>query len=384
VVDVLRPHSFLPSSPAGGGARRRFARSLAVGAVVTGLGALAGCGGAEQSATAASSNLADAKAAAFTVRLSDPKGSLATGATNAQDRKTLQYLLDSTVTVTVDPAGDSTLGEAASASPSAGGDLAAELKNSGSMAVDLSHAGTQVIGLKMIDGMLYARADLNALSELSGESLSEDLTGAPPQFAPIADGLKAGKWLSLDLPTLMSAHPELSGATSGSDATPGPAQLLQLRSKLLSAFQANSTKTVTASDGRTEVQLKVKAKGFLTAALAAVDGAGLPTGSSLKEAKSQLGSMPDGDVDALLTIEDGHYVRAALDVHSVAELSTDSAAKAETEGVQVLVDIDDRASGVSAPEPDQVVNANGIVDSLTGQRGADSKPSLTPELSLTP
>lgn len=367
----VRRHFF--RLPGGGRAHRPVTRVLATGVVVASMSALAACGGAddEQVAGTAAANLSSAKSASFAFHLSDPKGSLASGAATAQDAKALKFVTDSTLSVTIDPAGDSTLGHAATTQAGSGSDPAAALKSSGAVALDFTHAGKQVVGLRMIDGVLYVRADVKELSDLSGESVTDGLAGAPPVLAPVTDGLKAGKWLTLDVPALLAQYPQLNAMASGAGgAAASPQAMLQLRTKLLEAFRTNSTQTVTTSGGETVTHLAVKAKPFLTAAFDAIDGAGLPGTSSLARAKEQLGSMSDGTVDVTLTVKDGHYAQAALDAHSVAMLGSNPAAKVGTEGVQVLVDIDDQASGVSAPATGQVVDLNSLVAAALSELSA--------------
>ncbi len=364
------------------GPARRAAVTLAAGvAVALGLGGVAACGAAsgQQAADAATANLSNAKVASFTLHLSDPKGSLTASATSAAEKKSLQFIEDSTLTVTIDPAGDTTIG-AAAAAPTPSSDPAAALKAAGSMEVDLSHGGTSVVGLRLIDGTLYLRADLSQLSDLSGQQLSDGLAAAPPALAPLVSGVKSGKWLSLDLPALLAKYPELATAMSSSTGTAAsPQALLQLRTKLLAAFMDNSTRTVTTSGSETVVHLAVRAKGFLTAVSAAVEASGLPTGSSLASAKAKLSSVPDGTFDATVTVKGDHYTRASVDLHSVAALGTDARAKADTAGVELLADINDRAAALSAPAAGQVVALNSLVESLISEliTGTLSLPGLT-------
>jgi hypothetical protein len=370
VVNVQR---YLIPAASGGRAHRPVARLLAAGTVVAGLGVLTACGAADaaRAETVATANLATAKVASFTLHLSDPRGSLAAAARAAENPKAASSLAASTLTVTIDPAGDATLGQTLtpSATPSGKLDPATALKNSGAMDLVLTHAGTQVVDLRLIDGVVSFRANLDEMSNFSGTSLTEALTSAPPALAPVVNGLKAGKWLSLDLPALLASYPQLSSAISGAGtATSSPQALLQLRTKLLEAFRANSTSRTTTENGQTVVHVSVKAKSFLTAAMDALDGVvGLSGATPLSTEKAKVGSLSDGTVDLAVAINNDHYTRATMDLHSLALVSGDAAASKATEGVQAVVDINDHANGVSAPPASQTVSLNDLVKPLLSQ-----------------
>lgn len=362
--------------------RRRVMGTLTAGVVVlAGLGGLAGCGtvDAKKSADTAAANLSAAKVVAFTMSLKDPKGTLLATATTAEDKRVAQFVESSSLTVTIDPAGDATFGSATKAPATPTKDLAAALKNSGAVRLDLTHSGKSVVGLAIVNGVIYVRVDLAELSTVSGQQLSKQLADAPPMLAPVVDGLKTGKWLTLDLPALLAKYPELSkmaSAGAGAGATPSPQALLGLQSKLQAALAANSTQTVTTSGDQTEVHLAVKAKAFLTAAMEALSATGAVPGtaSSLSEIKSGLSSLQDGTVNATLTIKADHYTSAVLDLQSLAKLSKDPQAAKDAAGAQLRVDINDQAPAVTAPAAGQVVDLNSLVQSVLSQLASSGMP----------
>jgi len=359
--------------------RRRVMGSLTASALLlVGLGGLAGCGTADakKSADTAAANLSAAKVVAFTMSLKDPKGSLLASATTAEDKRVAQFIESSSLTVTIDPAGDATFGSATKTPQTAPEDLGAALKNSGAMRLDLTRSGKSVVGLTIVNGVIYARVDLAELSTVSGQQLSKQLADAPPMLAPAVDGLKTGKWLSLDLPALLAKYLELTKPASpgpGGAATPSPQALLGLQSKLLAAFEANSAKTVTTSGDQTEVHLAVKAKAFLTAVVDAIAAIGAVPGtaSSLSDLKSGLRSLQDGTVDVILTVKADHYTSAVLDLQSLAKLGKDPKAVSATAGAQLRVDINDQAAAVTAPAAGQVVDLNSLAQSVLSQLSAD-------------
>lgn len=357
---------------------RRTGTGLAAGVVVAiGLSGLAACGAAsaQDSADSAAENLSSAKVASFTLRLADPKNSLASAATGADDRKNLELVKSSSVRFTVDPPGDTTIG--ATQAAAAGTDPAAALKDSGSMEMAVVNAGKDVVALRMVSGVMCVRADLAALSTMSGEDVSGQLAGAPAELAPAVNGLKAGKWLCLDLPALIAKNPQLSALASGAGGQVSAQRMAELRTKLMAALNANSTRTVSTADGQTVVTMQVKAKPFLTSVLDTLGSAGLPGTSSLSGMKSEISSMSDGTVKAALTVKDGHYVQTTLDLHSVALLGTDAEAKAGTDGVELVADIDDSAASVSAPAAGDSVNLNSLVETMLSGSGSGLLSGLT-------
>lgn len=348
---------------------RRLVVGLVAATVVTGLAGCGGTSGGQDAADAATKNLQDAAVVSVTLHLDDPKNSLADAATTAEEKRIEESVTDSTLTMTVDPAGDTAVGATPEAVPT---DPVEALKNSGSVEFAYTHAGKQVLAVRMIDGVLYAKVDLAELSTLSGEDLDSKLSaGIPPSMSSVTEGLRAGKWLSLDLPAVLAEHPELRSMLSGGGATPSAGTAAELQTKLLAALNDNSTKTVTSNGSETTVTMKVEAKAFLTAALDALSAAGVAgLEYGLSDAKDEIATLGDGTVDVSVTVKDDHYTKAALDMGSVAKLGDDAEAAKDLDGVVLVADIDDSASPVSAPAEGDTVDLAPLVGTLLSSFGA--------------
>ena len=361
-----RPRQALP----GGRALRLTAVGLA--AAVTLAGGVVACGrvSVKQQADAAAGNLAAAKVVSFTLRLDDPKGSLAS---TAEDKRTLGLLRDSAVTVTIDPAGDATFGTAMAQTAVPGGDPAAALKHSGSVDISYTHAGKAVVVLRLDGGVLYLRVDPAQIQAITGQPLPLDSLngpGVPPGLDVVAEGVKSGKWLSLDLSSLYervakARHGAGFGALGG--AQPLGGNLADIRSKIIAAVTANTTSTSSVGhDGEVLISVRVAVRGALQGLLDALAGLpGLGAGP-LASARAQLAQVPEGTLNGTVTIAKGHYTRVGVDLHSLAVLSRDPSAISGTEGTQLVVDIDDRAAPVTAPTGDQVVQLDTLAAAMIG------------------
>jgi len=363
-------------------ARRRLpggrgVRLTAVG-VATALavaGGVVACGrvNLKQEADAAAASLASAKVVSFTLHLDDPKNSLASGHTSADDAKTLAMLRDSAISITVDPAGDTSFGDAMKPPTSTVQDPAAALKHSGAIDVTYTHAGKSVVAFRMDGGVLYLHIDPAQIQAITGQPLPLDqLTGpdAPPGFAPVAEGLKSGKWLSLDLSSLYERIVKLGGSTGFGglgDTQALGGNLGEIRSKILAAVSANTTTTSSAGpDGAVLIAVKVNARAAVQGVLDALAGLPGPAAAELASARAQLAQVPDGTLDGTVTIKDGHYTRVAVDLHSLAVLSKDADAMKGTVGTELVVDVNDRATPITAPNGDQVVQLDTLADAMVG------------------
>lgn len=362
--------SAMTRTTTGSGRRaRRFAVGLVAATAVTGLAGCGGTSGGQDAADAATKNLRDAAVVSVALHLDDPKNSLAGSVSTPEEKRVQEYISESTITMTVDPAGDTAVGATPEAVPT---DPVEALKKSGSVEFAFARAGKQVLAVRMINGVLYAKADLAELSTISGEDLDSKLsTGVPPSMSSVTEGLKAGKWLSLDLPAMLAEHPELKSMLSGGGASLSAGTAAELQTKLLAALNDNSTKTVTSNGSETTVTMSVEAKAFLTAALDAFSAAGVAgLDSSLSDAKDEIATLSDGTVDVSVTVKDDHYTKAALDLGSVAKLSDDAEAVKGLDGVVLVADIDDSASPVSAPAEGDTVDLAPLVGTLLNGFGA--------------
>ena len=366
---------------------RRRATRVSAATLVAALalvGGITACGKVDlkQQVDAAQTNLSHAKAASFTVRIADPDNELASTAKTADDMNAARIFKAASLTFTVDPAGDRTLGDAGKAKPKSDDPVSA-LKASGAFEISYANAGKTVLALRSVGGVLYARLDPTQWKTVAGKPLPlDDMNGpdAPPGTGPAVSGIRAGKWLSLDLAGLYTRAEEL-GLTKANGANPAkldPTRVQALAKKIVEAVQRNYTSTSTNKGDITTVQVKVKAKEALTAVL---DTLGDPqfkdvlsafgaTGDAwLGQAKAAVARIPAGAVTGSVTIRKDHFTQVAVDLGSITALATDPEAK-KVRTARLLVDVDDSAAAVTAPAADQVVQVDALADAVVGMAGA--------------
>ncbi|RKS75693.1 hypothetical protein CLV35_2170 [Motilibacter peucedani] len=350
-------------------------RLVAGGAVSLALvGTLTACGSVDDKLAArdAMHNLRDAKAASFTLDLDDPKGELVSVATSADDERAARLAEDAVIRVTIDPAGDTTLGESSKQGATPSPDPVESLKKSGTLELVWSDGSTQVAAVRLVDGVLFARLDPQAWEKATGSALPLDAATAP-QFATVVDGLKAGKWLKLDLAGAYAKAKaaglldSVAGATGTTPQALDPGALRALGRDLVDA--ADLTTDVSQDGDKTLVKYQVDVKKSLLAALDVVTEPQYSTlfgrsisASELTQARTSIGKLPDGTpVTGTATVESKHLTRATVDLAGIAKLSQDAKASAITTA-KLVVDIDDSPKAVSSPDAGDTVALDTLVD----------------------
>jgi hypothetical protein len=330
---------------------------LGVGiAAMTLVAGLSACGNDDASGNdvmaAASANLESAKSVSFDFHLKDPNN-LVPQAMNDSD-STEKLLTDATLSITVDPAGDSSFGDAPAATPTSAQQM---LDQAGAMEVVYTVSDKQVFGFRMVDGAAYLKLDLDAMAELTGENLESTLSTVPGDSSTITNALRDGKWVKVDLNRILEEYPTIDALVTsgyGLDSSMSPQQMQQ---EMLDALNANSEKTVSTDGDETTVELKVKAKPMFQAMenLAPVADAAGANGSSV-----QIEEMGDGTMDMTVTIKDDHFTSFSLDLNS-AQAVVEPDSDVNLDGAVLELDINDSAEGVTAPDAGDVVD---VTDTL--------------------
>jgi hypothetical protein len=342
--------------------RRRWIRQLGVGvAAATMVTGLAACGGdstgssGDEVMTAATANLEAAKTASFTFSLTDPNAVVAASSNDPEMVK--KFLSDAALTITIDPAGDNTLGQASTATPTTGTQM---LEQAGAMDLTYTVGGEQRLGLRLVDGSVYVKADLAALSDMAGEDLEAMLATVPGDYTKLVDGIKNGKWVKVDLRRVLQEYPEIDSllmSESGVLLQDTTVNTQEMQKELLTALNENSEKTVSTDGDTSTVELKVKAKAFAQAVqnlLPAAEAAGLD------DASSDIEDMGDGTMDMSVTVKDDHFTSATLNLSSAqAVLEPDS--DVDLTGAELVMDVNDAAEGVTAPDAGDVVDATDML-----------------------
>lgn len=359
--------------------RRRWIRRLGVGvAAITMVSGLAACGGDKTASgddvmTAASDNLEAAKVVSASFHLVDPNNAVADSCDDPEMAK--KALSAATLTVTIDPAGDSTLGKVSTDVPTSGTQMLAQV---GAMELAYTVAGEQVALFRLVDGVIYLKADLAAVSELTGEDL-ETMTGTVPgDFDEAVDALKSGKWVKVDLNTILQRYPQLDTMLTSGYGLDASVSVQEMQQQLMSALIENSEKTV-SSDGDTDtVELKVNGKDF---ALAIEDILATAEAAGIGDPSTEIQELGDGTVNMSVTVTDDHFTKATVDLASAqAVMEPDS--DTDLTGAQLIVDINDSAEGLTAPSEGDVVDMTDMVVQLVEAFGsmASGLESLSSEM----
>ncbi len=356
---------------------------LAAGTLVLALplAAAAGCG-VEKRRTikaefaSATTNLENSKAASFTLRFDDSKGTAGALATKdgSTPKAVVDALLHGSITYVVDPAGDATLKSLQAGASTAS--LAEQLKkvNVGFVVRDAS----AVLGeFRLVAGVLYAHVDLTEIGTIAkaagvkdfDTSLDQAIASAGPQFAKGLTDLRAGKWITLPVARYLDKFQALAKAfTPAFPVSPGAGvDVAALGNKLVAAVRPY-VKVTDANDSSTDrvLDVNVQARPALKAALAVLKGAkDLPFASALKgfDPAQVDATVADGTAHGTITLRSGHLSQFTVDLESVRKLDT-TPGPGSLAGASVVVDIDDSAAQVQVPADVSSFDVGALLDEL--------------------
>jgi hypothetical protein len=366
----------------------RPSRRLAAGTLVLALplAAAAGCG-TEKKRTikaefaAASTNLQDARAAAFTLRFNDPNGTVAKLA--SQDGSTppelMTSLLKGSITYVVDPASDKRLKDLQNAAGTPGATLSEQLKDV-NFAFIVRDDRSALGELRVVGGVLYAHVDLTAIGRLAAAggvddfdaTLDEAAASGPPELGTALADVRAGKWIKLDLSKYIEQFKELAdeltpGLGGGAGDTPDAAALSDLGKRLFGAVKPYVTVT-DANDSSADrvLDVKVQARPALKAALKILQTTkSLPFAEALVDVDPTVidDNVLDGPATGTITLKSGHLSQFTVDIESIRKLAKDPG-KDSVAGAEVIVDIDDRADEVAVPDNVSSFDVGALLDQL--------------------
>lgn len=343
------------------------------------LAAAAGCGATKkrtikQELVSAQSHLAASKAASFTLRVADGKGSLADLAADSGDlpAAAVKDLIGASVRYTFDAASAAKIkGVDGSASEAELRSALADVR----FAIAVKDAKTTVAEIRLVDSALFARVDLDEIDRVAKEagsdgvadSVDEFIDSAPDEYQPALRDAKAGKWLKLPLTDYLDKIKDLTDSLP----TPAPStagDVQQTGEDLLTAIKP-FVKVTDANDSSSQrvLDVNVDARGALKAALGVLKTAkGLPfvdvfQGITPAEVDK---SIRPGSAHGTISLADGHLTQVTVDLASIEALDPDFRTH-KLSGSSVVVDVDDSAGAVTAPT-DNVsdVDVKGLLDDL--------------------
>ncbi len=344
--------------------------------------ALTACGGAEKAKqagdlstdnNAAKEALQNAKSAGFTLRFNDPDGALRRALEKPADpsdavpASVADALVKGSITIRVDGAGEAKAFDFSALR----GKSTAEQLQAGNVEIVVRGGDADLLQLRIVEGTAYATSDVNKLDEMikadgGGKGIQEGLQGAPPAIRTAVNDMRAGKWVKLPITPYIAKLEQLgqqlqqqSGASPS--ATPDPAELLD---KLLASVQPHVRLADLGKSGDVRTAtVKVNVKEALTALTktsSSLFGGAVPGAGSTDKLFAGLADTP---VEGKLTIDDGHYTSLEVGMAQLVELDkTPSAETPDFGASSLLLDIDDDAGAVDAPDDLSSADIASLVD----------------------
>jgi hypothetical protein len=354
------------------------------------LAAAAGCGAqkkktVKQEFSAAQSHLSDSKAAAFTLRFDDAKGSFAKVINKDGDAPPalVNAMLKGSITYVADPAGDATLKSVQSQAVNPT-DLKAALDKV-NIAFVVRDDKAELVELRLVAGDLYAHVNLTEVGVLAKAGgvedfdamLDQSLGSMDPRFAQGLTDVRAGKWLKLPLAKYIDQLKDLAGTFTGiTPPSAAPGKQYDVSGLFDKAYAAVKpyVKVTDANDSSTDrvLDVKVQAAPALKALLGVLKAEkDLPFASVLADVSpAEIDkNVKAGEARGTIRLHDSHLTLVAVDLESLRQLSTDPGTDS-FEGVKVVVDVDDSADQLSAPTELSSLDLGALIDdflkSVTG------------------
>lgn len=366
---------------------RRTPRRLTLVAAALPLVTLVGCGQAAQSTRAsvqsdlqkASDHLLDSKAMAVILSVQDSKGTLRNGLLADADpppAAVVDSLLGGTVSVTIDPTGDRTVRDLQKASPSMS---SAEQLKAVNASFVVSADGGPVVELRLADGDVYARVDLDRLTSLAAKGGGEDdlstsleqlESSAGPKLQPLVTDLKAGRWVKVPLAQYADRLAEL-GRSSGSPTPTPSVDGQQLSDDLLAAVRPFVQVTDAGGDGGERlIDVRIQAKQALRALLDTLKRS-LPAAAGLDQLDSSAADkLRDGTVDGRVTLKDQHLTSVTADLASLVKVAPEDPTVPDLTGSSLKLSVDDSADAVDVPGDVSSYDVGPLLESLLSSVGS--------------
>jgi hypothetical protein len=324
----------------------RGVRRLGISLLGMALGASAvACGsGSGHPAQDARSHAKAAHQLSVTLRLVDPDGSLMHEMTTGSDpapRPIAQAIEHGSITVDV----AATDGKPLFAHRQAPGTLAGQVKEF-NIGMTVRAAGQTIIGLRIVNGVLYGTADLDAMDRLGKAGGSSDfLTSVPPQLQPLVTDLRAGKWVQLPLASYMDV------AQGYLPPSVTPQSLSRTSSRLLGIAARDTSMRETSSSGDDATEQVTLHWRQLLKDEAAVLSSVLPSGAVPGNADAMIAkTFTSQPVRGTLVIRGGHYRSLTVPLEQFVRLAAKPTGHVPSFGKAALVvDVNDQPAPVRAP-----------------------------------
>jgi hypothetical protein len=360
---------------------RRLAATAAV--VVLPLTALVGCGevadakraSVESDLQSASDHLMGSGSLQVAFRFADPQGTakkaIVADSSEGDPAALADSVLGGTVRFTLDPTGDTTIGQLKDLDPAA--PPAEQLKRV-NVALSVESKGGAVAQLRLVDGDLYVAVSRERIEELGaqggaddvGTSIDEALTEAPPEYQPLIQDLSDGKWVKVPLTQYVDRLAELGD----SSATPAPqVDGDKVAADLLAAVKP-FTEVIDAGgdDGKRVLDVRVQAKQALKAALDALKKSAPQVPGLADLDTTALDELKDGTANGQVVLEDEHLTEVSVDLPSLIALAPEPPTQ-DLAGTRLVLAVDDSADEVSVPDDVSDVDVAALVDQLLEELG---------------
>jgi hypothetical protein len=323
-----------------GANRLRYVAATAAALVVA-----AGCGnGGGDPAKSARTHVRSAHQLAITLHFSDPDGSLMHEMTSGSDpapRATAEAIEHGTITFEV----SSTDGKPVLAHRLARTSLADQVKEF-NLDIEVHVRGTTLGALRVVNGVLYGTADLDAIDALAKASGGDDfLAHVPPQLSQLVSDLRHGEWVQLPL----ASYLDVAQGYLPRQVT--PAGISRTYARMVGLVGRDTTVTTTSTSGNDETQrVTLNWRRLLkdeAAALASV----LPGGAIPSDANAEIDrTFTARAVQATLKIADGHYQSLTVPMEQFTKLAAKPTGRVPSFGAAaVVVGINDQPTPVVAP-----------------------------------
>ena len=351
-----------------------------MGAVLVLPALLVGCGNVGEARSLQEDNdkakqaLREAKSVSFALRVNDPDGALRRALEKTEPgqepppAKLLDALLSGSIAIRSSAAGD---GKALDYNAACAKPIEEQLK-AGNVEFLVKGDGADLAQMRVVEGVAYATSDIAKIDELLAaggqKPIAAGLDGAPPAVAQAVTDMRAGKWVKLPLAKYAPQISELQ-KQAGAAGAPTQADACKALADLQNAIKPHVQLSDLGADGdvrRATVRVGVKQALRAAATTFGQLGGGPELGPA--QIDKLLEGVSDAPVEGRLTIEDGHYKSLSVPLRNLAALDTTPSPDVPDFGAsELVIDINDDAGAVTAPEQLSAANLEELVDGFFAQ-----------------
>lgn len=316
----------------------------------------------------------DAEELTLELSLVDTEGNLKKALDSDTDiAKVSDLIIGGKVRLSIDPAGEATLRDLSGFG--AGADIAEALKAT-NFGLAVAAEGDDFVQLRLVEGALYAKADLDKIDKIATQAGESGLAEAIDQFgasgspfAEVLQDVQAGKWLKLDLLPFLSAFGGLANSFAPSGPASASAEATDNGGQLVEDLIAAVLPAITATGDDGSYEIDINARQALTAVAGVFTMSSFLPGLENAVDPLEFSDVPaDGVLQGTVTLDGGSIQEITLDLESInSVVPPEDRTDSPLTGSFLKLTVDDEAKEISVPDNVSSVDLKKLIGQFFAQ-----------------